>query len=61
MLFPRKAEVLEIHRELLEQFGGRRPAFGTKGCSIPPSSPAANRQHYEARCRPFVPPPTLST
>ena len=22
MLFPRKAEVLEIHRQLLEQFGG---------------------------------------
>lgn len=46
MLFPRKAEVLEIHRKLIEQFGGRS---GLRDDGLLESAllAAANRQHYE--------------
>lgn len=46
MLFPRKAEVLEIHRRLLEQFGGR-PGLRDEGLLDSALLAAANRQHYE--------------
>ena len=47
MLFPRKGEVLEIHRRLLEQFGG---PLGVRDEGLLDSAllAAANRQHYEA-------------
>src|SRR5215471_15575856 len=46
MLFPRKAEVLEIHRQLLEEFGGR-PGLRDEGLLDSALLAAANRQHYE--------------
>jgi death on curing protein len=46
MLFPRKAEVLEIHRQLLEYFGGR-PGLRDEGLLDSALLAAANRQHYE--------------
>jgi len=46
MLFPRKDEVLEIHRRLLEQFGG--PAgIRDEGALDSALLAAANREHYE--------------
>jgi death-on-curing protein len=46
MLFPRKDEVLEIHRKLIEQFGG--PAgIRDEGALDAALLAAANRQHYE--------------
>ncbi len=48
MLFPRKEEVLEIHRKLLEQFGGS-PGLRDEGLlDSALLAAAANRQHYEA-------------
>jgi death-on-curing protein len=47
MLFPRKDEVLEIHRRLLEQFGGR-PGIRDDGLLDSALLAAANREHYEA-------------
>ena len=46
MLFPRKDEVLEIHRKLIEQFGG---VAGVRDEGLLDSAllAAANRQHYE--------------
>src|SRR5213593_778232 len=46
MLFPHKDEVLEIHRKLLEQFGGR-PGIRDEGLLDSALLAAANRQHYE--------------
>lgn len=46
MLFPRKDEVLEIHRKLLEQFGGP-PGIRDEGLLDSALLAAANRQHYE--------------
>lgn len=46
MLFPRKDEVLEIHRRLLEQFGGL-PGIRDEGMLDSALLAAANRQHYE--------------
>jgi death-on-curing protein len=46
MLFPRKDEVLEIHRQLLEQFGGS-PGLRDEGLLDSALIAAANRQHYE--------------
>jgi len=46
MLFPRKAEVLEIHRRLLEHFGGP-PGLRDEGLLDSALLAAANRQHYE--------------
>ena len=46
MLFPRKDEVLEIHRRLLEQFGGR-PGIRDEGLLDSALLAAANREHYE--------------
>lgn len=46
MLFPRKDEVLEIHRKLLEQFGGP-PGIRDEGLLDSALLSAANRQHYE--------------
>jgi death on curing protein len=46
MLFPRKAEVLEIHRQLLVQFGGP-PGLRDEGLLDSALLAAANRQHYE--------------
>ncbi len=47
MLFPRKDEVFEIHRRLLEQFGGM-PGVRDEGLLDSALLAAANRQHYEA-------------
>jgi death-on-curing protein len=47
MLFPRKDEVFEIHRKLLEQFGGL-PGVRDEGLLDSALLAAANRQHYEA-------------
>jgi len=47
MLFPRKDEVFEIHRRLLEQFGGL-PGVRDEGLLDSALLAAANRQHYEA-------------
>ena len=44
MLFPRKDEVLEIHRKLLEQFGGL-PGIRDEGLLDSALLAAANRQH----------------
>ena len=46
MLFPHKDEVLEIHRELIERFGGLE---GIRDDSALESAlfAAANREHYE--------------
>src|SRR5438132_14431217 len=46
MLFPRKDEVLEIHRQLLERFGGL-PGLRDEGLLDSALMAAANRQHYE--------------
>src|SRR5262249_35031950 len=46
MLFPRKDEVLAIHRRLLEQFGGR-PGIRDEGLLDSALLAAATRQHYE--------------
>ncbi|HBI43612.1 MAG TPA: type II toxin-antitoxin system death-on-curing family toxin [Planctomycetales bacterium] len=46
MLFPRKEEVFEIHRKLLEQFGGL-PGIRDEGLLDSALLAAANRQHYE--------------
>ena len=46
MLFPRKDEVLEIHRELLKQFGGL-PGVRDEGLLDSALLAAANRRHYE--------------
>ena len=46
MLFPRKDEVLEIHRKLIEQFGGL-PGIRDEGLLDSALMSAANRQHYE--------------
>ncbi len=46
MLFPHKDEVLEIHRKLLEQFGGL-PGLRDEGLLDSALLAAANRQHYE--------------
>src|SRR5947209_6503319 len=46
MLFPRKAEVLEIHRRLLEQFGGP-PGLRDEGLLDSALLAPANRRHYE--------------
>src|SRR5438445_4519639 len=46
MLFPHKDEVLEIHRRLLEQFGGL-PGIRDEGLLDSALLSAANRQHYE--------------
>jgi death-on-curing protein len=47
MLFPRKDEVLEIHRKLLEQFGGS-PGLRDEGALDAALLAAANRQYYES-------------
>jgi death-on-curing protein len=46
MLFPRKDEVLAIHGQLLEQFGGL-PGIRDEGLLDSALLAAANRQHYE--------------
>jgi len=46
MLFPHKDEVLEIHRRLLEQFGGLS-GIREEGLLDSALLAAANRQHYE--------------
>ena len=46
MLFPRKDEVLEIHRRLIEQSGGS-PGIRDEGLLDSALVAAANRQHYE--------------
>jgi death-on-curing protein len=46
MLFPRKDEVLAIHRQLLERFGGL-PGIRDEGVLDSALLAAANRQHYE--------------
>ena len=46
MLFPRKDEVLEIHRQLLERFGGL-PGIRDDGALESALLAPANRQHYE--------------
>src|SRR5438309_7693703 len=46
MLFPRKDEVLEIHRRLIEQSGGS-PGICDEGLLDSALVAAANRQHYE--------------
>jgi death-on-curing protein len=46
MLFPRKEEVLEIHQQLIEQFGGL-PGIRDVGLLDSALLAAANRQHYE--------------
>src|SRR5947209_2207166 len=46
MLFPHKDEVLEIHRRLIEQFGGL-PGIRDEGLLDSALVAAANRQHYE--------------
>lgn len=46
MLFPRKEEVLAIHRQLLERFGGP-PGLRDEGALDSALLAAANRQHYE--------------
>jgi death-on-curing protein len=46
MLFPRKEEVLEIHRRLLEEFGGLS-GIRDEGLLDSALLTAANRQHYE--------------
>lgn len=46
MLFPRKDEVLDIHRKLLEQFGGL-PGLRDEGLLDSALVAAANRHHYE--------------
>src|SRR5947209_360821 len=47
MLFPHKDEVLEIHRKLLEQFGGP-PGIRDEGLLDSALMAAAHREHYEA-------------
>lgn len=46
MLFPRKGEVLVIHRQLLERFGGL-VGIRDEGALDSALLAAANRQHYE--------------
>ncbi len=46
MLFPHKDEVLAIHRQLLERFGGP-PGIRDEGALDSALLSAANRQHYE--------------
>lgn len=46
MFFPRKHEVLAIHRQLLEQFGGLA-GIRDEGALDSALLAAANRQHYE--------------
>ena len=46
MLFPSKDEVLEIHRRLLEQFGGL-PGLRDEGALDSALLAPANRVHYE--------------
>src|SRR5215471_9391931 len=46
MLFMHKDEVLDIHRRLLEQFGGP-PGLRDEGLLDSALLAAANRQHYE--------------
>jgi death-on-curing protein len=46
MIFPRKDEVLEIHRKLLEQFGGSQ-GLRDEGLLDSALLAAQNRQHYE--------------
>jgi death-on-curing protein len=46
VLFPRRNEVLEIHRQLLEQFGGP-PGVRDDGLLDSALLAAAQRQHYE--------------
>src|SRR5437899_857792 len=46
MLFPSKDEVLEIHRKLLEQFGGLA-GLRDEGALDSALLAPANRQHYE--------------
>ncbi len=46
MLFPRKSEVLDIHRKLLEQFGGP-PGLRDEGLLDSALLAAENRRHYE--------------
>ncbi len=47
MRFPRKEEVLEIHRKLLEQFGGLR-GLRDEGALDSALLAPANRLHYES-------------
>ena len=47
MLFPRKSEVLEIHRKLIEQSGGTS-GLRDEGLLDSALLAPANRQHYEA-------------
>lgn len=47
MLFPHKDEVLEIHRRLIEQFGGL-PGIRAEGELDSALLAPANRQHYES-------------
>lgn len=47
MLFPHKDEVLEIHRKLLEQFGGLS-GIRDEGLLDSALLAAAHRQHYES-------------
>lgn len=47
MLFLRKDEVFEIHRRLLDQFGGM-PGIRDEGLLDSALLAAVNRQHYEA-------------
>ena len=55
MLFPHKDEVLEIHRKLIEQFGGL-PGIRDEGLLDSALLAAANRQHYQGadRTRPLL-------
>lgn len=46
MLFPHKDEVLEIHRKLIEQFGGSH-GIRDEGLLDSALLSAPNRQHYE--------------
>jgi death on curing protein len=46
MLFPHKDEVLEIHRKLIEEFGGV-PGLRDEGLLDSALLAAAHRQHYE--------------
>lgn len=46
MLFPRKDEVKEMHRMLIEQFGGL-PGVQDEGVLDSALVAAANRHHYE--------------
>lgn len=47
MLFPRKDEVFEVHRRLIDQFGGH-PGVRDEGLLDSALLAAANRRYYEA-------------